>query len=528
MKKLLLFLLVGNTLLLHAQTSGDYRSAATGIWNNISTWERYDGTAWQPAASAPATTDGTVTIRSPHTVTISSGITADQVIIDAGGTLSDIALLILADETGPDLICNGTFLLSSLLNGDGTAQINGLMTWTAGTITAPLEISTTATLNINTTNTKTISNVLVNSGTIGWNNGIINMSNGTFTNNGMLNNSFNGTISSTGGTNVFTNSGTFRKTAGTGTTSIDVNTQNTGVLKGIGTLNFGTTFTNDGTIAPGLSPGIITVTSSSPVFTANSSLQIELLDNSGPGTGHDQLITGSATLDGNLSLTELGTIPAGTYTIISSAGTLTGTFSSVTQPGGYTVIYDSNSVIVTRLAILPVNMAVFTATSQAAGIELKWQTATKENTSRYIVERSADGVAFVEIGTVSAMSNSNTARTYSFTDHRPLQNMNYYRIKSRDNNGFFEYSKIVEISSKAAVTALSIYPNPVADWLRITGLKQGVHYTIHLIDANGRIVLRAKTANAYFSIDMSTRMHGSYWVKIITAKEAVIHKIIKQ
>ncbi len=528
MKKLFLFLLACNAFLSQAQISGDYRSAATGFWNLITTWERYDGTAWQPASTIPVETDGTVTIRSPHTVTISSGATANQIVVDTGGVLSDAALLILDDGTGIDLICNGTFLLSNMLTGAGSAQINGLMTWTAGTITAPLEISPTATFNLNTSNPKTISNVLVNSGTMEWNNGVINMSNSTFANNGTFNNSFDGTISSSVGINVFNNSGTFSKTGGTGTTSINVSTSNTGTLKGIGSLEFGTTFTNEGAIAPGLSPGIITVASSSPVFTANSNLQIEILNNSGPGTGHDQLITGNATLDGNLTLTELGIMPAGTYTIISSTGTLTGTFSSVTQPGGYTVIYNSNSVVVTRSAILPINMGVFTATSQAAGIVLKWQTATEQNTKRYIIERSADGVAFVEIGTVSATGNSSTARSYSFTDRQPLQNVSYYRLKSLDNDGIFVYSKIAEVSNKAEVAALSVYPNPVADNLMITGLKQGVQYTFHLIDASGRIVLRTKTTNAQFGIDMSTRMHGIYWVKIITAQETVIHKIIKQ
>lgn len=735
MKKLLLFLLVCYALSSQAQTTGDYRSASTGFWNLIATWERYDGTAWQPAATVPAETDGTVTIRSPHTVTISSGATADQIVINAGGTLSDNALLILVNGPGADLICNGTFLLSNILNGAGSVEINSIMSWTAGTIGTPLTITTSGIITMSTTNPKTLNNTITNAGTITWSSGIFNLNNiftntgtfnwsggdfsfndgtmrnsgtlnnssdgninntsgtntfinsgtlsktdgtgstllevaftnsgtlavnsgtitngnsfvntgtinlpsgttfvnsstltlnqgtvingtgtltldnteyfnislsfppefllnktsgstngsgvttvngtmswtggilnspfeipatgilnmsavntkllssslnnagvinwsngifdfsdGTFSNLGTVNNSFDGVMNNSNGINLFTNSGTFSKTVGTGTTSIIVNTQNTGILKGIGTIDFGTTFTNNGTIAPGLSPGVITVTSSSPVFTANSSLQMELLDGLGPGTGHDQLITGSATLDGNLSLTELGTIQAGTYTIISSTGTLTGTFSSVTQPGGYTVIYNSNSVVVTKSAILPVNLVLFTATSQATGIELKWQTATEQNTKRYIVERSADGVAFVEIGTVSAIGNSSTARSYSFTDRQPVQNVSYYRLKSLDNDGIFVYSKIAEVSNKAAVALLSIYPNPVADGLRITGLKQGVHHTIQLIDANGRIVLQTKTANAQLAIDMSTRKHGSYWVKIITAEEAVIHKILK-
>src|SRR4051794_17256969 len=80
-----MFLLFATTLSA-ADAVGDYRSAATGNWNAIATWERCTvagspGT-WVAAAAAPASLDGVITIRSPNVVTISAnGLSYDQVVV---------------------------------------------------------------------------------------------------------------------------------------------------------------------------------------------------------------------------------------------------------------------------------------------------------------------------------------------------------------------------------------------------------------------------------------------------------------
>jgi fibronectin-binding autotransporter adhesin len=66
---------------------GDYQSAASGNWSAPATWQTYNGTQWVAAATAPASADGVITIRSPHTVTASAPVTVDQVVVNAGGQL---------------------------------------------------------------------------------------------------------------------------------------------------------------------------------------------------------------------------------------------------------------------------------------------------------------------------------------------------------------------------------------------------------------------------------------------------------
>ncbi|WP_124642271.1 T9SS type A sorting domain-containing protein [Amniculibacterium aquaticum] len=104
--------LVGNFTTL-AAPAAFYRTTATGNWNQASTWESsVDGVTWTAASSTPKNTDNTITIRNGHTVTINSSITADQIVIENGGTLSTTAGLTLNDGAGDDVeIQNGGILI---------------------------------------------------------------------------------------------------------------------------------------------------------------------------------------------------------------------------------------------------------------------------------------------------------------------------------------------------------------------------------------------------------------------------------
>ncbi|WP_457417726.1 beta strand repeat-containing protein [Roseateles sp. P5_E7] len=152
-----------------------------------------------------------------------------------------------------------------------------------------------------------------------------------------------------GGT--FDNSGTLVKSAGTGTSSlagitltntgtIDVqagtialpaNFTNAGTLKGLGTFS-ASTLTNDGHIAPGASPGTLTLASHLVLGDAGS-FDLEL----GSAALHDQLVVqGNVTLGGTLALSCWGacSFAAGTdLLVLDGSGTLTGSFSNITFTG---------------------------------------------------------------------------------------------------------------------------------------------------------------------------------------------------
>ncbi|MCF8227212.1 MAG: hypothetical protein K9J30_15145, partial [Bacteroidales bacterium] len=65
-----IFLIAFSGLL--AQNTGDYRSAGNVNFEDATNWEVFNGTSWVAASSAPTDADGTVTIQTGHTATVSN------------------------------------------------------------------------------------------------------------------------------------------------------------------------------------------------------------------------------------------------------------------------------------------------------------------------------------------------------------------------------------------------------------------------------------------------------------------------
>jgi hypothetical protein len=110
------------SIVLHAQTTDDYRSnVTTGNWGTAANWQRFNGTTWVTASSAPSSTNGAIEIRSGHSITIpNSGggtITADQITLNGTLTINTNAQLLAG--------ANASFLL-----------INGVLDNNGGAITA--------------------------------------------------------------------------------------------------------------------------------------------------------------------------------------------------------------------------------------------------------------------------------------------------------------------------------------------------------------------------------------------------------
>lgn len=335
--------------------------------------------------SGAGTFSSTVTINNTGTFTVNSSS-----FTQAGGTFTNTSSINIASgatfnsnatgqfNAGTSIAGNGTLSFASgtnnvnlalaipttltvnftngVLQGSGSFIINGTMNWSGGTLNLPTNIAAAATLIL--TNNVALNNTLTiqNDGNLTWTAGNMLFNGGTVNNNGtiLLNNATNASFAANTGTNVVNNnsSGVISKNSGAGAFSSTLNVNNAGTIKGNGTFGFTAGFNNTGIISPGLSPGILVINGTAP-FTVNSTLSIEIENGSGVGVGHDQMQrNGNLTLTGNLTVSETGTIPAGDYIVISlSSGTITGTFSSTNLPAGYSVIYNSNNVVVRKGAL---------------------------------------------------------------------------------------------------------------------------------------------------------------------------------
>ena len=119
-------------------------------------------------------------------------------------------------------------------------------------------------------------------------------------------------------------------------------------------------------------------------------------------------------------------------------------------------------------APLPVELTSFNASVNKNNITLQWNTATELSNYGFDVLRQIHTSTplsvtnWEKIGFVNGHGNSNSPKEYSFVDDKVSAGKYSYRLKQIDNNGQFEYSKIVEVSfMKPNEFELSQnYPNP--------------------------------------------------------------------
>ena len=185
-------------------------------------------------------------------------------------------------------------------------------------------------------------------------------------------------------------------------------------------------------------------------------------------------------------------------------------------------------------AILPVNLSSFYATNQYCKVQLNWSTANA-GTGAFETERSADGINFYPLGTISY--NSSTAESLSFNDESPLDGVNYYRLKITSADGRSGYSKTLAVTNNCTAKnmRIALYPNPVIDNHAVLTVYSGHGETadVYILDDNGHLMKKNKAAvrkgeNLYV-LDMAGLTSGYYFIKVNTASGFTqTVKILKQ
>ena len=112
---------------------------------------------------------------------------------------------------------------------------------------------------------------------------------------------------------------------------------------------------------------------------------------------------------------------------------------------------------------LPVELSSFTSKLINDKVQLNWQTKTEVSNYGFNVERSLKGGEWSTIGFVEGYGNSNSPKSYSFSDKDLFAGGSEfrYRLKQIDTDGKFEYSDVVAVTVIPSKFELAQnYPNP--------------------------------------------------------------------
>ena len=142
--------------------------------------------------------------------------------------------------------------------------------------------------------------------------------------------------------------------------------------------------------------------------------------------------------------------------------------------------------------ILPIKLLYFTGRLNNDIINLAWATANETGNNYFTIEKSKDGLQWNSVGNVPGTGNSSQVHQYTFSDYKPVEGIQYYRLKQTDIDGRSTYSGIISIKYSLSLNAVSIFPNPNnTNKLNISGLKNdNEYYILELKDITGKLLFQ--------------------------------------
>lgn len=184
---------------------------------------------------------------------------------------------------------------------------------------------------------------------------------------------------------------------------------------------------------------------------------------------------------------------------------------------------------------LPVELTSFTGSASENGVVLSWSTATEVNNYGFEVERSEDGTEYTKIGFVEGYGNSNSPKSYTYTDASAAFGKYYYRLKQVDFTGTFEYSGVVEVTASEieGVVLKQNYPNPFNPTTLIKfGVAEASNAVLTVYNALGQEIAvlfngMAEPNKVYeFEFNAADKASGIYFYKLSTPNKTEVKKMI--
>ena len=217
---------------------------------------------------------------------------------------------------------------------------------------------------------------------------------------------------------------------------------------------------------------------------------------------------------------------------------------SATNPNGnYGTVGHYISVPVTSFSdffmhkgnvVLPVHFSNLRGVVSGATNTLYWSTSWEENHSKFVIERSIDGVNYTTLGTVLTNApNGTTTETnqYSYIDANPLPGKAFYRLMLLDRQNRKSNSPTVTlVRGNTKLEIVDVRPNPTTSTVYINVLGSSSNTKLSLYDVYGKQLQQYKVTNNNVAINLTNYANGIYIIQAIdvtTGFKSVV-RVVKQ
>ncbi|MFA6152475.1 MAG: GEVED domain-containing protein [Chitinophagaceae bacterium] len=160
---------------------------------------------------------------------------------------------------------------------------------------------------------------------------------------------------------------------------------------------------------------------------------------------------------------------------------------------------------------LPVKLISFNALADEANISLNWDVADQHNVDYYEVQKSSNGIDFAGAGSVKAAEGK---KHYSLTDQNPVSGLNFYKLKSVDFDGRYQYSgNTLRLNFSRGFKQINIYPNPAKKTIIVRSGQSG-NLSLMVYNIKGQAVIQKNLSTEITTIDISGLKSGNYYFKV--------------
>ncbi|MGZ3883513.1 MAG: T9SS type A sorting domain-containing protein [Bacteroidia bacterium] len=235
------------------------------------------------------------------------------------------------------------------------------------------------------------------------------------------------------------------------------------------------------------------------------------------GTGGTIVYTAPTPLSGTWSLRSFSFVApnSGQYVSVSTTGAPLWTFV--------------DNFCLNCPTVLPVELTTFTGECRGNVVVLNWSTVTEKNNDYFSIERSENGIDFIQLGTVKGSGKSDSRVDYTFTDKNQLRKQAYYRLKQTDFNQDMAYSRLIAVDFCRPASDLSFeaFPNPADAALHLAVKNYDESTLVKITDRVGKTIYEGRIEAEDHVIDVAGFSPGFYFIQLLSGNQTLYGKFIK-
>jgi len=176
-----------------------------------------------------------------------------------------------------------------------------------------------------------------------------------------------------------------------------------------------------------------------------------------------------------------------------------------------------------------ISLAFFEGFMLEDGNLIEWETATEQDNDYFILERSAGEDQWEAIASIDGAGNSTEAIHYVYFDKDGADKTYFYRLKSVDLFGQFDFSSIISLQRETNTPSATISPNPVLQTAEVTIDAVPRSTRLSIYDVAGNEVYREKIGrfDTSATLELDFLPAGIYFLQLENEKIQLL-KFLKQ